>query len=191
MKRMDEKLKCIRLLILDVDGVLTDGGILINGNGEESKRFHVRDGYGLKLLQRVGISIVLLSGRPSTATSLRAAELGIEEVHQGIHDKLSFYENLLEEKGLKDEQVAFMGDDWIDVPLLLRTGVSATVADAVEEAKDAADYVTERKGGEGAVREFIELILRKQDGWNEIRKSLGLAGKQRIRCGQGSGNVES
>lgn len=191
MKEIDEKLNRIKLVILDVDGVLTDGGILIDGRGEETKRFHVRDGYGIKLLQRTGVSFVLLSGRTSKPTSIRAAELGIDEVHQGIRDKLPLYEKILEEKGLTDEQVAYMGDDWMDVPLLLRVGFSATVADAVEEAKEAADYITAKRGGDGAVREFIELILRRRDNWKEIRESLGIDGKEGIRGRRESEHVES
>ncbi len=177
MKGLPEKLRNIRLLILDVDGVLTDGRVLMSGAGEELKSFHIRDGYGLKLLQASGVRIALLSGRYSKATSVRAAELGIEEVHQGFDEKLPCYERLVEEKGLKDEQVAYVGDDWMDIPLLRRAGFSVSVADGVKEAREAADYVTLERGGNGAVREVAELILKAQDNWDQIRETVGLTGQ--------------
>jgi 3-deoxy-D-manno-octulosonate 8-phosphate phosphatase (KDO 8-P phosphatase) len=158
----------IKLLILDVDGVLTNGIVFLNETGTESKAFHLRDGHGIKLLQKCGIGIVLLSGRYSEATLRRAEELGIKEVYQGIVDKLPLYEKVLRDKGLEDDEVAYMGDDLMDLPLLRRAGFGATVADGIEEAKEVAEYVATKKGGEGAVREVIELILKSQGKWQEV-----------------------
>jgi 3-deoxy-D-manno-octulosonate 8-phosphate phosphatase (KDO 8-P phosphatase) len=174
MNRIEDRLKKIRLLVLDVDGVLTDDRLMISSSGEETKTFSVRDGYGIKLLQRAGVKIVLISGRDSRATSVRARELGIQEVHQGVRDKRPVYRETLRAAGLRDEQAAFMGDDWMDVPLLLRAGFSAAVSDATGEAKKAADYVTSAAGGRGAVREVAEMILKAQPGWEKIRKEAGL-----------------
>ena len=168
MKEQIHSLDKIKLLILDVDGVLTNGVVYISSRGEELKAFHLRDGQGLKLLQRAGIGIVLLSGRFSEATARRAEELGIGEVYHGIIGKLPLYERILCEKGLGDEEVAYVGDDLMDLPILRRAGFSATIADGIEEAKDIAHYVTYRKGGEGAVREVVELILRSQGKWEEV-----------------------
>jgi 3-deoxy-D-manno-octulosonate 8-phosphate phosphatase (KDO 8-P phosphatase) len=168
MVKKSRTLGKIKLLILDVDGVLTNGVVFISATGEESKAFHLRDGHGLKLLQKSGIGIVLLSGRFSEATSRRAAELGIGELYQGITDKLPFYEKLLSERGFKDDQVAYMGDDLMDLPLLRRAGFAATVPDGIQEAREIAHYVTTRKGGQGAVREVIELILKSQGKWEEV-----------------------
>jgi 3-deoxy-D-manno-octulosonate 8-phosphate phosphatase (KDO 8-P phosphatase) len=168
MGKRSKTLEKIKLFIVDVDGVLTNGTVLISATGEEFKAFNLRDGHGLKLLQRSGIAIVLLSGRHSEATWRRATELGIEDVYQGVTNKLPLYEKLLSEKGLTDDEVACMGDDLMDLPLLRRAGFAATVADGIEEAKEIAHYVTTRKGGEGAVREVIELILRSQGKWDEV-----------------------
>lgn len=168
MAKRSWKLEKIKLLILDVDGVLTNGIVFISGTGNESKAFHLRDGHGLKLLQKSGIWIVLLSGRYSEATSRRAAELGIGELYQGITDKVALYEKIVSEKGLKDDEVAYMGDDLMDLPLLRRAGFAVTVSDGIQEAKEIADYVTTRKGGQGAVREVIELILKSQGKWEEV-----------------------
>ncbi len=174
MKDLYNKAKQIRLFISDVDGVLTDGKLYIGSAGDEKKSFHIQDGYGLRLLQTNGLQIALLSGRYSEATATRARELGIEEVNQGVKDKLPFYEKLLQDKGLRPEHVAYMGDDLMDIPVLLQVGLSATVADGVKEAKKVVDFITVRKGGEGAVRELAELILRAQGRWHTILKDLGI-----------------
>ncbi len=174
MKDIYSKAKQIRIFISDVDGVLTDGKLYIGRAGLEQKSFHIKDGYGLRLLQQNGIQVVLLSGRHSEATATRARELGIEEVNQGIKDKLSFYERLLREKGLRHEQAAYMGDDLMDIPVLLQVGLAATVADGAKEVKEVVDYIAVRKGGEGAVREMSELILMAQGRWNGILRDLGI-----------------
>ena len=166
--RSPEKAKNVRLLILDVDGVLTDGRIVIDDRGVETKCFDVRDGHGIKLLKRANIEVVIITGRQSQVVSHRAKELGIDSVYQNIHDKLEVYQAILEEKGLEDGEVGFVGDDLVDLPLLKRVGFSAVVADGMEELKPYADYVSRNKGGRGAVREISELILKAQGKWSEL-----------------------
>lgn len=163
-----EKAKHVKLLILDVDGVLTDGRIVIDDRGVETKCFDVRDGHGIKLLRRANIEVAIITGRQSQVVSHRARELGIDSVYQNIHDKLEVYEAILKEKGLKDGEVSFVGDDIVDLPLLRRVGFSAVVADGIEELKPYADYVSKNRGGRGAVREISELILKAQGKWPEL-----------------------
>jgi 3-deoxy-D-manno-octulosonate 8-phosphate phosphatase (KDO 8-P phosphatase) len=167
-KTLNEKAKKIKLLILDVDGVMTDGSILLDNKGNEYKRFHVRDGHGLKMIGRAGITIAIITGRKSKVVELRAKELGITEVYQKIFKKSLVYEKLLKKYKCKDENVAFMGDDVVDQELLKRAGLSAAPADAEEEAKKLADLVTKRNGGRGAVREFTDLILRSSVHWKKV-----------------------
>lgn len=161
-----EKAKGIKFLILDVDGVLTDGKIIYNDKGVESKCFDVKDGHGIKLLTRAGIEIGIISGRESKAVEYRAKELGIYILYQRIFDKVKVYEKIMEEKGFADNQVCFIGDDVVDIPLLKRVGFSVAVVDGSEYAKEVVDYVTVKKGGNGAVREVCELILKAQDKWD-------------------------
>ena len=163
-----EKAKKVKLLILDVDGVLTDGRIVIDDRGIETKFFDVRDGHGLKLLKSANIEVVIITGRRSEVVSHRARELGIDSVYQNIHDKLEVYQAILDEKGLKDEEVGFVGDELVDLPLLKKAGFSAVVADGIEELKPYADYVSRNRGGRGGVREISELILKAQGKWSEL-----------------------
>lgn len=163
-----DKIKPIRLLILDVDGVLTDGRIVMNDLGQESKFFDVKDGHGLKVLMRCGIDVVWITGRKSTVVEHRAKDLGVQEVHQLIWDKVKVYEEVLERRKLTAREAAYMGDDIVDVPLLKRVGFAVTVNDAVDEAKQVADYVTRRDGGRGAVREVCDLILKGQGKWERL-----------------------
>jgi 3-deoxy-D-manno-octulosonate 8-phosphate phosphatase (KDO 8-P phosphatase) len=163
-----KKAKNVKLLILDVDGVLTDGRIVIDDRGVETKCFDVRDGHGIKLLKRAHIEVAIITGRQSQVVSHRARELGIDSVYQNIHDKLEVYKAILKEKGLKDGDVGFVGDDIVDLPLLKRVGFSVVVADGIEELKPYADYVSRNKGGRGAVREISELILKAQGKWPEL-----------------------
>ncbi|MCX7982675.1 MAG: HAD-IIIA family hydrolase [Syntrophales bacterium] len=163
-----EKLVNIRLLILDVDGVLTDGRIVFDDEGRESKFFDVRDGHGLKMLMNFGIDVIFMTGRKSRAVDHRARDLGVKEVHQGIWDKLACYEDILRRHQLKDEEVAFIGDDIVDIPVLKRVGFAVAVADAEEETKAFVDYVTSKKGGRGAVREICTLILKAQGHWSQV-----------------------
>lgn len=163
-----EKAENVQVLILDVDGVLTDGSIVIDDRGVESNFFNEKDGHGLKLLMRAQIQVVLLSGRESAAVRHRASELGISKVYQNIHDKIEAYQDIMKENGVKDQQVGYVGDDLVDLPVLKRAGFSAVVADAVSEIKPFADYVTEKEGGRGAVREIVEFILKSQGKWEKV-----------------------
>jgi 3-deoxy-D-manno-octulosonate 8-phosphate phosphatase (KDO 8-P phosphatase) len=167
-EKLHEKMKKIRLLILDVDGVMTDGKIIIDDSGNEVKHFNVRDGHGIKMIMRHGIDVVLLTGRRSKVVEHRAKDLGITEVHQGVHDKLSIFEAILRSRSLRYENIAFVGDDIVDVPVLKRAGFSVAVADAAEHVKKCVDYITHNSGGAGAVREVCEMILEAQDKWGDI-----------------------
>lgn len=167
-ERLLNKMRRVKLLILDVDGVLTDGRIVIDDAGLESKQFDVKDGHGLKILMRYGIGVVLVTGRQSRVVEHRAADLGITEVHQGIWNKLEIFEKILHRRKITPEETACVGDDVVDIPLLRRAGFSVAVADAVSEARQIADYVTHHPGGRGAVREVCELILKAQNRWSDV-----------------------
>jgi 3-deoxy-D-manno-octulosonate 8-phosphate phosphatase (KDO 8-P phosphatase) len=156
------KAKKIKLLLLDVDGVLTDGRIILDNQGNELKSFHVRDGHGIKLAQRAGVIIGIITGRKSEVVNVRARELGIGEVHQGALEKIGVYETLLEKYGIGDDEAAFIGDDIVDVGILKRVGLAVTVADCDPAVKPYADMITQAKGGRGAVREVINLLLASQ-----------------------------
>ena len=158
----------IRLLVLDVDGVLTDGVVIMHADGTESKGFHIRDGAAIVWAQRLGIPVALLSARASGATSQRAAQLAIRTVVQGAGNKLQGYEQIVRDAGLADDQVAFMGDDLLDLPVLMRVGLAGVPADAAAEVIEAAHWVSSRPGGRGAVREFIEMVLRAQGRWADV-----------------------
>jgi YrbI family 3-deoxy-D-manno-octulosonate 8-phosphate phosphatase len=155
----------IELLVVDVDGVLTDGGIVHGSGGLEMKRFHVRDGFGLRAWQRVGKRAALITGRSSPVVEVRAREVGIDFVFQGAADKWPAYRGLLEQTGLAPEAVCYIGDDLPDLPPLRHCGLAVAVADGCPEVRAQAHYVTERPGGGGAVREVIELVLRCQGQW--------------------------
>jgi YrbI family 3-deoxy-D-manno-octulosonate 8-phosphate phosphatase len=160
-----ERCARIEFLLLDVDGVLADGGIIYDDNGRELKQFYVRDGSGLKFWQLAGKRAGILTGRTSHVVEVRAKEVGIEPVIQGATDKLAAYRNLLAQLGLRPEQIAFVGDDLPDLPVLRHCGLAVAVADACPEVIAEAHYVTRAAGGKGAVREAIELILRSQGQW--------------------------
>ncbi len=162
------KIRNVKVLILDVDGVLTDGRIIMSDDGQETKCFNVRDGHGLKLIQRAGIDVIFLTGRKSRVVEHRARELGIEKVYQGSLDKLAVFNEILASSGLAPEQVACMGDDIVDLPVLRRAGFSIAVSDAHDEVLGAVDLVTKNPGGRGAVREVCELILKTQGMWEEL-----------------------
>lgn len=172
MREVLERAKEVRLVLLDVDGVLTDGSIILDGAGGEWKVFFVKDGTGIKMLMKGGIEVAILTGRASEVVKRRAEELGIRRVYQGVRDKITPYEEIKAELGLKDHQVCFIGDDIGDVPLLKRVGFPVAVADAAEEAKAASVYVTRNPGGRGAVREVCELILKAQGKWRGLLESL-------------------
>jgi 3-deoxy-D-manno-octulosonate 8-phosphate phosphatase (KDO 8-P phosphatase) len=158
----------VRLLLFDVDGVLTDGAILLHADGTESKRFDIRDGTGIVLAERAGIKTGILSARQSAATTERARQLRIPIVRQGAVDKLETYEEILAAEGLTDVEVAYIGDDLLDLPVLARVGLSAAPADAVPEVRSRVHWISSRNGGDGAVRELAELILKAQDRWSEM-----------------------
>jgi len=162
----------IEMLVLDVDGVLTDGGIIYTSEGVEVKQFHVRDGSALKIWEHEGKQAAVITGRSSRIVDVRAAEVGIGQVIQGAADKLTAYRRLLAESGMRPEQVCYIGDDVPDVPVLRHCGMAVAVADACAEALAEAYYVTRAPGGRGAVREAIELILRCQGRWQRIVERL-------------------
>jgi 3-deoxy-D-manno-octulosonate 8-phosphate phosphatase (KDO 8-P phosphatase) len=166
----DLRARCaaIDLLIVDVDGVLTDGGIIYSDDGAELKQFHVRDGSGLKIWQFVGKRAALITGRQSKVVAVRAAELGIDPVIQGTADKMPAYRELLRAGGWRTEQVCYVGDDVPDLPILRHCGLAVAVADACPEVLAEAHYVTQASGGRGAVRDTIELVLRCQGHWQAI-----------------------
>jgi 3-deoxy-D-manno-octulosonate 8-phosphate phosphatase (KDO 8-P phosphatase) len=165
---MNERLTAIQLLLLDVDGVMTDGGIIYDGNGLETKIFNVKDGHGIKMLQRAGIEVGIITGRSSDVVDIRARELGIELVYQGALRKLESYEDIKLKTGFADNQIAYMGDDVIDVPVMRRVGFAAAPQDALAEAKMAAHYIASCNGGRGAVREVCDMILKGRGVWNDI-----------------------
>lgn len=165
---MREKLRQIELLLLDVDGVMTDGGIIYDANGLEIKVFNVKDGHGIKMLQRHGIQVGVITGRTSAVVEIRARELGIELLYQGSLRKLESYADVQRRTGLDDSRIAYMGDDVIDVPVMRRAGFAAAPPDSLPEALAVADYVTSRPGGKGAVREVCDLILKGRGAWPEI-----------------------
>lgn len=157
--------KKVALIVLDVDGVLTDGKIVINGDGIESKNFFVRDGLAVAEAVKAGFKVAIISGRHSPVVEHRAQELKIHDVHQGVGDKLKVFEQVLEKHRLSPEQTAFMGDDVNDVAVLRAAGFPAAPADACEEAKKAAPFVSRFAGGAGAVREMVEYIMKEQKKW--------------------------
>ena len=158
------KLAGVRLFLCDVDGILTDAAVYI-GLEQEIKRFHIRDGLGLVMLRKEGIKVGWVSNRPSSATTRRAEELKIDFLEQGKGSKVTAVESILARTGFKWDEVCYMGDDIVDLGVLKRAGVAATVADATEEAKAAAHYITQANGGQGGVREVVELILKAQNRW--------------------------
>ena len=165
--QLRSRLARVRLFLCDVDGVLTDGAVWM-GRGTETKRFNIRDGLGLKFLQRHGIKVGWISRRPSDATRARARNLKIDFLMQQDTGKVAVVESLLKQTGFGWAEVCYVGDDIVDVAVLKRAGVAVAVADAVAEARAAADYVTKTAGGHGAVREAAELILKAQNKWNRV-----------------------
>ena len=162
----------IRLVLFDVDGVLTDGRVVLHGDGRESKQFHIRDGIVMVWAQRVGLKVGLLSARMSTTTADRAAQLGITLVHQGVPSKIDAYDEIVGDIGLNDDEVAYMGDDIVDIAVLARVGLAAAPADAVPEVRERAHWIAPSAGGCGAARELLELILRAQGRWDAIVRSF-------------------
>ena len=155
----------IRLLVLDVDGVLTDGGLVYGASGEETKRFHVHDGLAVAAALRAGLQVAVLSARASAAVTRRMSELGVAEIHQGVADKAQALEALQERLGLRAAEVAVMGDDLPDLAAMGKAGLALAPANAVAEVKRAAHWVARRRGGDGAVREAVEMLLKARRAW--------------------------
>jgi 3-deoxy-D-manno-octulosonate 8-phosphate phosphatase (KDO 8-P phosphatase) len=160
--------KGIKLLVMDVDGILTDGRVIYTAAGEAQVAFDILDGYGIKLVLRFGLILAIITGRESEVVAQRARELGIAELHQKALDKLVVFQDLLVRHALAPPQAGCMGDDLLDLPLLRRAGLAITVPGAVDEVRAAAHYVTRRPGGQGAVREAIELLLKAQGHWPAV-----------------------
>jgi 3-deoxy-D-manno-octulosonate 8-phosphate phosphatase (KDO 8-P phosphatase) len=167
-----EQAKDIKLVILDVDGVLTDGRIVIDDNGVESRNFDIKDGMGIVVMLNSGLEVAIITAKKSGAVRHRAAELKIRRFHEGIKKKAEPYEAMLKELNITDAQVAYVGDDLVDLPLMKRAGLPIAVGDAVEDVKKHAAYVTRACGGHGAVREVAEIILKAQGKWDKVLSSF-------------------
>jgi len=160
-----ERIKNIKALIVDVDGVMTDGDIILDHDGHEIKKFNVQDGLGIFLARQAGLVFGIITGRASRVVELRANELNVDFLSMGRKNKLNPYKEFKKKFGLKDEEICFLGDDLLDLPVMLKCGFAACVANGRNEVKYISQYVTEASGGDGAVREMIEYILQKQDKW--------------------------
>jgi 3-deoxy-D-manno-octulosonate 8-phosphate phosphatase (KDO 8-P phosphatase) len=165
---IDRRASRIKLLLMDCDGVLTDGRLWLTPDGDEQKAFNTHDGLGLSLLHRAGLKSGIISGRSSKAITRRAGELKVEFVRQGDRDKIEAFEEVIKLAGVAESEVAFVGDDLTDIPIMQRAEFAVAVADAVEETRSVAHYVTRAKGGHGAVREVIEMILKSQGRWQDL-----------------------
>jgi 3-deoxy-D-manno-octulosonate 8-phosphate phosphatase (KDO 8-P phosphatase) len=163
-----ERATRVRLLLFDVDGVLTDGIVSVHADGGESKAFHIKDGAAIVWAQRAGLPVGLLSARMSGATSHRAAQLAVRIVRQGVTSKVAAFEQIVRETRLDEQEIAYMGDDLLDLPVLARVGFAAAPADAVTEVRNAVHWISAAAGGRGAARELIELVLRAQGRWELV-----------------------
>lgn len=166
--KLEQRCEKIELILSDVDGVLTGGQIVFDNEGIETKQFHIRDGLGIRIWQRAGYRFGLITGRSSHIVKIRAAELGVELVRQTAEDKLPYAQEIFRSLGLQPEQACYIGDDLPDLPVMRSVGLAVAVADACTEMREAAHYVTQLRGGEGAVRETIELILKAQRRWDDL-----------------------
>jgi 3-deoxy-D-manno-octulosonate 8-phosphate phosphatase (KDO 8-P phosphatase) len=176
-----DEMRNIELLVLDVDGVLTDGRIILSPSGEETKVFNARDGAGMKFWKRAGGKLALISGRGSPAVEIRATELGVDALRLNARDKLPALEEVLEELGAAADRTAVVGDDLTDVPMLRRCGFAVTTCEAPEEVRSVADYVTRLGGGAGCVREVVELLLKRAGKWDDILSRYFPAGRESRR----------
>ncbi|MEW6569893.1 MAG: HAD-IIIA family hydrolase [Nitrospirota bacterium] len=167
-KELSKLARQIKLLILDVDGVLTDGGIILDSKDNELKIFHVRDGHGIRMLLKAGVRVALVTGRHSEVVKRRAEELGLTDVYQNCRDKLIAYSDLATKYSLAGGEIAYVGDDVIDIPLLRQCGLAVAVADADEEVKAVVSLITKAGGGRGAVREVCDLLLKAKDLWKSM-----------------------
>ncbi len=173
-EKLSGKIKKIRLVLLDTDGVLTDGSIFYDDAGREYKRFSVRDGLGLRLLMDCGMDVGIITGRASKALFHRCRDLGISLVMEGIREKDKALDEILEKTGYKNEEVAFVGDDLLDIPVMKKAGLAVAVADAHDAVIKIADIVLSAKGGAGAVRQLCEIILKEQGFWQKIEKRFSI-----------------
>ena len=171
MQDVIEKAKKLKLLILDVDGVLTDGKLFFDDNGKEYKSFHARDGHGIKLLQQTGVEVAVISGRKSLSVASRMKSLGINHVYQGHEDKRAAFAEVLQNVGVTAEQTAHVGDDLLDLPIMTRVGLAIAVQDANFAVKAHADWCTQTCGGQGAVREVCDFIMQAQGSFDSILKN--------------------
>lgn len=168
MQAVVEKAKKLKLLILDVDGVLTDGKLFFDNNGNEYKSFHAQDGHGIKMLRQTGVEVAVISGRKSQSVALRMKNLGIEHVYQGHENKIAAFNELIEKLGIMPEQAAHVGDDVIDLPVMIRVGLAIAVNDANFSVKQHADWCTTLPGGQGAVREVCDFIMQAQGYFDDM-----------------------
>ena len=175
MQKLDERIfnraKQLRLLLLDVDGVLTDGTLILSTKGDESKGFNTQDGFGIRLLQEAGIDVGVITARSSSVVAARCKNLKMRFVYQGNSDKLQAYNDILEKSGIKPFEVGYMGDDWLDLILLKRVGFAAAPANAVSEVKEVVHYTTTQHGGSGAVREVCDVILQAKGVHQQLLQS--------------------
>ena len=169
---LNQRAARVRVVLLDVDGVLTDGRIHAGAHGDDGRSFHARDGLGVRLGQRGGLTFGIISGRSSVAVADRASELDIHEIHQGIVDKIACVDGILERLEVLRDAVCFIGDDLVDIPVMRRVGLAAAPSDAALEAQEAAHLVTRSAGGKGAVREVVDLVLQASGKWQEVTKSF-------------------
>ncbi|HQT81534.1 MAG: hypothetical protein B7Z60_03960 [Ferrovum sp. 37-45-19] len=167
LKTLSQRTKLIKLIGFDIDGIMTNGQLYFTNSGEEMKSFHVRDGLGIKLLQRVGIEVSIITGRQANIINIRAQELGIRHVFQGVDDKLKVFEKLMQAQGLTWEECAYMGDDLQDLPILKRCGISLTVPEAPPIIRNQTDWIASIGGGLGAVRQASEFLLNSRGQWQE------------------------
>jgi len=171
MKDIIEKAKKLKLLILDVDGVLTDGRLFFDDKGKEYKCFHARDGHGIKLLRQTGVEVAVISGRKSNSVALRMKSLGVDYVYQGHENKVAAFNEIIKSLSIQPEQAAHAGDDLLDIPIMKRVGLSIAVNDANDAVKEYADWCTKTPGGQGAVREICDFIMQSQGTFESILKS--------------------
>jgi len=171
MEDIKQKAKQLKLLILDVDGVLTDGKLFFDHNGGEYKSFHARDGHGIKLLRQTGVEVAVISGRKSQSVALRMQALGVDYVYQGHENKIAAFNEIIQSMGIKPDEAAHMGDDLLDLPIMVRVGLSIAVNDANDSVKEYADWCTKTPGGLGAVREVCDFIMQAQGSFDGVLKS--------------------
>lgn len=171
MQDIIEKAKAIRLVIFDVDGVLTDGSLFIGDDGQEYKAFNSRDGHGMKMLQKHGVDIAIITGRTSNVVKHRVNDLGIRHVYQGQQNKLVAFKHLVNELAIKPEQIAYVGDDVVDLPVMIAVGLAIAVNDAHQSVKNHAHWTTTNPGGKGAAREICEMIMQAQGTWDQELRS--------------------